>query len=274
MSDIYLFEAGGTKTTLLISSKGEIQEINLTGYNPNRPSAFPEQFQKLNLPSGAKFFFYGAGLSSDSNKEIVRNLFKSKNCLDVEIYDDQVGAARALLGNEKGLVAIMGTGAFAGWFDGEKLIDKKGGHGYLIDDIGGGLELGKYIVSLWLNNDLNKEIEKSLTDFFKIRKEDFTTFYYQSPDPNLFNEIPKVISAHIENEKLNFQIIEYFKLFFGRHVESILVKHTSEKISICGSVAAHFKSQISAAALSSNLKVEKIISSPAKELLDFHTSKL
>ena len=214
MSDIYLFEAGGTKTTLLISSKGEIQEINLAGYNPNRPSVFPEQFHQLDLPLDAKYFFYGAGLSSDSNKEKVRDLFKSKNCLDVEICDDQVGAARALLGNEKGLVAIMGTGAFAGWFDGEKLIDRKGGHGYLIDDIGRGLELGKYIVSLWLNNDLDKEIEKSLTDFFKIRKEDFTTFYYQSPNPNLFNEIPKIISAYIENEKLNYQIIEYFKLFF------------------------------------------------------------
>lgn len=271
MNSICLFEAGGTKTSLLIDQSGKLQTIDLPGFNPNRYSPeFENELQKTDLPQNAQIIFYGSGLVSEANKEIVRAIFLKKNRNQVLVFDDQLGAARAAYNDSPGLIGIMGTGAFAAWYNGKELENRKGGYGYLIDDIGGGLELGKIIISTWLNNDLPEDVNRHVSEFIKIKKEDFTTEFYKAPDLNLLASVPKVISEFTNHPEITKLLTRYFDLFFERHISPIVKIHNTGSISLIGSIAVSFENFIRLSAEKQSMTINQIVKNPAMKLLDYH----
>ena len=135
MCDFYLFEAGATKTTLLKVLEERTEEVQLPAFNANRDfSEFKESLSELDLRNEIPVFFYGAGCAAEVNKEKVRNLFTEHK---IEVYDDILAAARAAYGQLNGIVCILGTGGLSAHFDGSKVIDRRGGYGYLLGDLGG-----------------------------------------------------------------------------------------------------------------------------------------
>lgn len=274
MNSICLFEAGGTKTTLLIDHSGKLEKIELPGFNPNRYSTdFEHALEKVQLPENAYLIFYGSGLVSEKNKEIVRSLLFKKTQTTAEVYDDQLGAALAAYGDSAGLIAIMGTGAFAAWFNGNQLENRKGGYGYLIDDLGGGFELGKILLSKWLNNDLDSQLDKSINELVKIKKEDFTTTFYSSPDLALVAEVPKVLFQQKITDEIEELLINYFDLFFERHVRPILARQNTTAITIVGGLALNFEKFIQISASKIGLTALNIIGNPSENLLEYHRRK-
>ncbi|MBI3135542.1 MAG: hypothetical protein HYZ14_12770 [Bacteroidetes bacterium] len=274
MQSICLFEAGGTKTTLLIDRNGQVDRFELPGFNPNRYTPhFEQQLQKINLPASAQLIFYGSGLASDANKEIVRSVLQQKTTGGVSVYDDQLGAARAVFGDSAGLVGILGTGAFAAWYDGEQLHDRKGGHGYLIDDIGGGFELGKVILSAWLNNDLSPEMDNAVSAFVKTPKADFTTVFYKNPDLAMVAALAKLLIPFTTNPEIQQLLVRYFAMFFDRHVAPILIKHPTAQLGLVGGVAIGFEKVIRLSAYQSGIKEIVLVENPAQKLLEYHRRK-
>lgn len=267
-----LFEAGGTKTTLLIQEDGKsIAEHHLPGFNPNRYSANLEQsLIKLHLPEHARVFFYGSGLVSEQNKMKVREILKPVFSREVSVFDDQLGAGRAAYGNTSGIIGIMGTGAFAAWYDGTKIVDRKGGHGYLIDDIGGGFELGKLILSAWLNRDLPNEVDQAISAAVGVERDDFTTHFYSHPDLHLPARLALVIVPFSQNQYLDELLVNYFGLYFARHVKSLTAKYGDRQMTLVGGLANAFHTYISRAALSFGIDKITCVSKPAEKLLHFH----
>jgi glucosamine kinase len=271
MNSICLFEAGGTKTTLLIDQNGTIQTFELPGFNPNRYSDdFEKQLKQIDLPKDATLLFYGSGLVSEANKEIVRTILFAQTGLTAQVYDDQLGAARAAFGNQRGLIGIMGTGAFAAWYNGTNLEDRKGGYGYLIDDIGGGFELGKVILSKWLNGDLTEEADQTISDHIKIKKEDFTTEFYKSPDLNLIASLAKIILPFINDAGIERSITSYFDLFFERHVQPIVTIHSTNSMTLVGGIAVSFERLIKVSAAKAGINSLIVLGNPAMNLLKYH----
>lgn len=274
MNSICLFEAGGTKTTLLIDQNGTVQQIELPGFNPNRYSSeFENALKQIELPQKTSLIFYGSGLVSEANKDVVRKILASKTGLTAEVYDDQLGAARAAYGDNPGLIGIMGTGAFAAWYNGSNLEDRKGGYGYLIDDIGGGFELGKVILSKWLNGDLPNELDQLISEDVKISKDDFTTEFYKSPDLNLIASLAKLIMPFSNDKEIEILLTSYFDLFFERHVQPIANKHRSSSMTIVGGIGANFEKFIRISARRVKLNELNIIGNPSLNLLDYHRQK-
>jgi glucosamine kinase len=274
MNSICLFEAGGTKTTLLIDQNGTVQDFELPGFNPNRYSEdFEKQLNQIDLPKNASLIFYGSGLVSEANKEIVRKILFTKTGLTAEVYDDQLGAARAAYGDKPGLIGIMGTGAFAAWYNGKNLEDRKGGYGYLIDDIGGGFELGKIILSKWLNGDLPNELDQVISEVIKISKDDFTTEFYKAPDLNLIASLAKLILPFSNDKEIAGIITAYFELFFERHVQPIVSKHAISSMTLVGGIAVNFEEFIRISAAHKKLNVLSVIGNPSEKLLAYHRQK-
>jgi glucosamine kinase len=274
MNSICLFEAGGTKTTLLIDQDGTVQKIELPGFNPNRYSPeFENELKQIELPKKTSLIFYGSGLVSDANKDVVRKILASQTGLIAEVYDDQLGAARAAYGDKPGLIGIMGTGAFAAWYNGTNLEDRKGGYGYLIDDIGGGFELGKVILSKWLNGDLPNEVDQVISKAVKISKEDFTTEFYKSPDLNLIGSLAKLILPFSNDKEIETMLTAYFDLFFERHVQPITTKHHSNSMTLVGGIGVNFEKFIRISARRLKLNELNIIGNPSVNLLAYHRKK-
>jgi len=281
MNRFLLFEAGSTKTTLTVLRAGnaldQAETFFLSGYNPNRPhTSFFDEIDFLDLDKEDQVVFYGSGLGSKKNREKVKAYFFSNGIQEVEVEDDLLAAGRGLYGKAEGVFAILGTGAVAGFYDGEKVLERRGGYGYLINDYGGGYELGKFLVSAWLNEAFSEEINQTFESFFDTQRDDFTTVYYQdyksNPKDSLgkMAAVPKLIQPFRNNGDVQSILFGYFQFAFEQHILPLSQKFRSAQIGLVGSIAHHFQDEIEMVAVKCCLKTYKIIQFPATGLLDYH----
>ena len=273
MDNLYLFEAGASKTALLYQVNGRVQEMLLPPFNPNRPY---QEFQKaiegdLVLNDNANVYFYGAGLTEQSNKEIVSSFFAAKNVSRLSIYDDIIGAARAAFGNSEGIICIMGTGGLAAYFDGLKVLKRRGGYGYLIDDLGGGFELGRRIISAWLKGDLRDESDQKLSQALGCSKDEITEQIYRAGRVNLISEVSKCLNDLQGDSKIDEILHTYFHAFVTENIKPLSEEFNINQFSIVGSVGTNYHRLIGVAAKPYGLSIQQCIQSPVKRLFDYHS---
>ena len=272
MQEFYLFEAGSTKTTMAAYSSDGLLRVDLPGINPNRDiGAFKEALEQTLFPNkGGTVFFYGSGLASDKNKEIIRSLFKDWAPEKIEIQDDLIGAARAAFQKEPGIIAILGTGGICAYYDGERIVSRRGGYGYLIDDNGGGYELGKKVVAAWLNNDLSSEIDSIITAYFKIQKSEFTSWYYESKDLGVISSLILELSDKFHDPSLERIARKYFSDFVKINVLPLCSEQEDIKVKLVGSIAKAFEDLITNELIGCGIECDEVIKLPMEKLLAYH----
>ena len=278
MPKIHLFESGSTKTTLLSTDVtdldgSDVKKVDLPGYNPNRSTdILLRKLEEHNaIDSNDLVYFYGSGLGNEQHKIALARFFQERvNHGAVEVYDDITGAGRALYGNDTGILAIMGTGGCIAWYEKGEIHERRGGYGYLIDDVGGGYELGKLIISHWLNNDWPTALDNEISATIGIKKEIFTGEYYRQRDLALVAALPKLIVKYTADEMIRFIVIDYFKTFFMRHLLPLAHKKGAHKIKTTGSIAKAFNEIIRETGNLFNLTIENETQYPALDLLKYH----
>lgn len=178
-------------------------------------------------------------------------------------------------------MAILGTGACVAYFDGTKITNRRGGYGYLIDDLGGGYELGKLIISKWLNNDFNSGISEEIAHFLQVSRENFISNYYSNLNLGSTAEGLKMIAGVVEiaaNNLTNLYVKEtlddYFDVFLQRHVLPLCKQNSSFEIRAVGSIAHYFEGNLKERAHQVGITLSKVIQFPANELLKFHLGQL
>ncbi|MDA7803571.1 hypothetical protein N8987_03240 [Crocinitomix sp.] len=284
MNKIYLFESGSTKTTVLITNLNRSMDalnyetLSLPGYNPNRPNvAFLEALTSLSINPNDQVYFYGSGLASiEYQKELSEKFRTLFNC-KIEVNGDLTGAARATLHNSAGIVAILGTGGVVGYYNEGKIQSQFGGYGYLIDDVGGGYELGKRIVSAWLNGELSNKLELVIERYLGVEKENFIREYYsgiissnQKNGLDLIGKLTKVLPPFMEENFIDEIVVDYFDVFFKRHVNPLMKKTGISRFSIVGSIGWIFQKNILTVANRYGIEIDTIIQYPAENLLKYH----
>ena len=291
MTKLFLFESGSTKTTLLVRSIGtelrnseKIHEINLSGYNPNRNSlAFLMELKNLEIFPTAEdeVCFYGSGLASSQRKDELKAVFRAQFHIEIAVSDDILGAARALFKKESGVFAIMGTGGVVGYYNGECVTTRRGGYGYLIDDLGGAYELGKRVVSAWLNGDLPQALQNEIESLFDTDRNSFTSIYYNDPHlgarPEGLKKVAdtvKLIAAYQETEAVIFLLENYFTTFFKQHIITLCENKGVKELKICGSPAEVFHESIQKIAANFGLIIKEKLRYPALNLLDYHLNEI
>ncbi|NOQ75048.1 MAG: hypothetical protein GQ574_23750 [Crocinitomix sp.] len=290
MAKLFLFESGSTKTNLLVQAclgdsnenkVGDIQEFILSGYNPNRESnTFLQELKLVNIEKKDQVFFYGSGLGSEKNKSELKTVFQNYFQIDIAVFDDILGSARALYNKESGVFAILGTGGVAGYYDGENVIERNGGYGYLIDDLGGGYELGKRVVSAWLNGHLPQGLQNEIEVLFQCKREVFTAKYYNTPalgySAQGLNEIAdtvKLIGAYQDDQFIQELLMNYFTEFFRRHILSLYKVNTIRELKLSGSLAEIYFDVIQNVATQVGIVIKETLRYPAHNLLKFHQQK-
>lgn len=288
MKNKILFEAGSTKTTVMSSHslhefetdlrQNEPFQINLSGYNPNRPSTlFEDELQKLIIRTEDEIYFYGSGLNSSANKVKVSRLFQDLFGAKVAVFDDVIGAARAAYSNQRGIVGVLGTGAVVAVYDGQSIQEIRGGWGYLIDDLGGGYELGKVTLSAWLNQSLSDELARDLAKYVGCQREEFVHHFYTNPQLGAQAEglkmvagVVTLLSKYQGNSRENKIISDYFKLFFNRHLKQISEVTQIKNVRFIGSVAAVFEPILRIVMQENVMVMDEIVQFPVQKLWVFH----
>ena len=90
--------------------------------------------------------FYGSGCRPEQCERMQHLLSTTLMAQDVVVASDLLGAARALCGNQSGIVCILGTGSASAHYNGESFEQSTPSLGYILGDEGSGTSLGKHLL--------------------------------------------------------------------------------------------------------------------------------
>lgn len=276
---LLIADSGSTKTDwVLTDGKDNKFHYNTIGYNPYfidtekiYQSLTKTLVSQLEASKVTKIFFYGAGCSTSGQKAIVHKaLAKCFPKSVIEVDHDLLAAARALLGNDRGFAAIIGTGSNTCVYNGKKVEKNIDSLGYLLGDEGSGCYIGKKIVRDYMRGYLPPKLHQKFDDKYHLTHADIFDSMYNKPAPNRF--LAGFCKFADENKKSDYIrniVKECFNDFFTQLV-SKYPGHEKLSFNCVGSVGFIFKDILTEVARSYNMKIGKLIPSPIEDLVNYH----
>ena len=275
---ILIADSGSTKTDWCVAKDGfTVKRFTTQGINP-----YHQDERRINgivldelLPQTGeyklkKIVFYGSGCRDETIPTMKNILYSAfNNNVEVEIYSDLLGAARAICGHEEGIACILGTGSNSCLYDGKKIIGNIPPLGYILGDEGSGATLGKIFINEIFKNSRMYDLKNEFLQVLKMTEGDIIDRVYRQPMANRFlASLAPFIHSHIERHEVNEIVTENFRQFLLKNVKRY---HRDDlQVSFIGSIAWHFKSQLLQSALEENVYVGRVEKSPMDGLLRYH----
>lgn len=279
---ILIADSGSSKTNwCLIKQDGEKQYFNTEGYNPYFvDSAYIVNSLIQNLPAGisnseiTEVYYYGAGCFPGKDyilSDAIAEVFNQGKCF-IEL--DLLAAARALLGNNKGFAAILGTGMNTCIYDGEKITQNIDSLGFTLGDEGSGAAMGKKLLGDYIRGYMPEEISQLFYNTFRLDKENIFDHIYGQPFANRFcADFSKFIFEQIHLDYFNGLVRSSFKELFLNLV--IHYPHyQSHSFNCVGSIGFTFRDILSEVTFKFGMPIGKIIKAPIEGLVDYHLSQM
>ncbi len=276
MSKILIADSGSTKTEwTLLEDNMVVRSLYTEGINPNqaKDEVIAKMLLKTDLRSMAPthIYFYGSGCGSAGGKAIVKSALDAIfTSVEITIESDLFAAARALCGSEKGIVAIMGTGASSCMYDGSRIVEQRPSLGFILGDEGSGAVLGKMFIRKLLYGELPKDLTEKFYEEFPIDKDAIIARVYREAYPNRFlATFAEFIAQHKRQAAINEIIRDNFNSFIRSH----LSRYTDAKkipIHFTGSIAHHFSEEMQGLLQWNGYTMGKVEQSPMAGLIRYH----
>ncbi len=274
---ILIADSGSTKTDWAVVSKDTTQHITTAGINPvHQDDATINEIvaQQLCPQMGdivpTHIYFYGAGcVGGNTDKRMEEILHRHYSQAHIEIASDLLGAARSLCGNEKGMAAILGTGANSCYYDGSSIIANIPPLGYILGDEGSGASLGKSFLNKLLRNELGEALKE---EFYATFNTDYHTLIhriYREPAANRYlASLSPFIASHLDNKALYNIVADTFASFIDNHIAQY--ECTNTPLHLTGSVAYYYRNIIAEVARNKGIEIGKITHTPIDGLITYH----
>lgn len=216
-------------------------------------------------------FFYGAGCIAGRAGVVSESI--QSILVDAKIYvaDDLLGAARALCGHKAGIACILGTGSNSCLYDGENIVAHTPALGYVLGDEGSGAVLGRKFFNAVLKQTLPENICKRFLQESGLDMAEIINRVYRSPAPNRFlASMSKYIHGYLDEKEVRDIVIDNFEDFIRNNI--LAYGDEFRTINVVGSIAFHYKEQLTEAASRNGFQIGKIIKSPIEGLIEYHMS--
>lgn len=280
---ILIADGGSTKTNwcLLDDSNKKIY-FNTEGYNPYFvDSAYIVGSLKKGLPNDLPYEkisevnYYGAGVHNKEKAEIVAGAMSKvfPNAV-VEIGHDLLAAARALLADQSGFAAILGTGTNTCLYDGQDITHNIDSAAYILGDEGSGSYIGKRLLRDFIRGLMPDAVAKLFYETYQLSPDEIMDNVYTKPMANRFcASFSKFVSDnHVEVQYTQAIVEDAFDAFF----KNLVIHYPNYKaysFNCIGSVAYNFRETLEATAIRYGMDVGKIIRSPIDDLVVFHINR-
>ncbi|PRD55769.1 N-acetylglucosamine kinase [Sphingobacterium gobiense] len=280
---IIIADGGSTKTNwcLLDDSNKKIY-FNTEGYNPYFvDSEYIVNSLKKGLPSDLPFEnvtevnYYGAGVHNEEKTKIVevamQKVFPNAK---VEVGHDLLAAARALLADQAGFAAILGTGTNTCIYDGAKITHNIDSAAYILGDEGSGSYIGKKLLTDFIRGLMPKAVEELFFETYKLTPDEIMDNVYTKPLANRFcASFSKFVYDNNVNMEYTRNIVEEaFDTFFNNLV-SKYPDYQKYTFNCIGSVAYNFRNVLEETAKRYGMEAGKIIRSPIDDLVVYHINR-
>lgn len=284
-----IVDSGSTKTSWCFaflpdtSSADGARTVTTEGLNPAVMSAEEVEekiakvlnhcLQSLSISAAdvENVFFYGAGCISGRAGVVSESI--QSILVDAKIYvaDDLLGAARALCGHKAGIACILGTGSNSCLYDGKNIVAHTPALGYVLGDEGSGAVLGRKFLNAVLKQTLPENIRKRFLQESGLDMAEVINRVYRSPAPNRFlASMSKYIHGYLDEKEVRDIVIENFEDFIRNNI--LAYGDEFRTINVVGSIAYHYKEQLTEAASRNGFQIGKIIKSPIEGLIEYHMS--
>ena len=272
-------DSGSTKTDwCLMDGNIVMKRIKTKGFNPFFETEKEIEYELSNalvpkIPRGTKIdaiHFFGAGCTPEKAPIVARALMMQvSDEARVEVCSDMVGAARALCGNEPGIVCILGTGSNSCEYDGKKIVKNVSPLGFILGDEGSGAVLGKILVGDLLKNQLGEELKEKFLTQYKLTTAEIIDRVYRQPFPNRFlASLQPFMEDNLDNEAIFYLVMEAFSHFIARNVMQYDYQHLP--VHFTGSVAYAYRKVLEKSAELTGIRLGIITNSPMEGLIKYY----
>ncbi len=274
---ILIADSGSTKTDwALQSASGALARFHTQGINPFHQDRTviagilrQELLPQLDPEKVSRVCFYGSGVRPELEPvmtSLLQEVFPQAE--QVEAHSDLLGAAHALCGHNYGIASILGTGANSCLYDGRRIIANTPALGYILGDEGSGGVLGKLFLHELYKGVLSEKICSEFEREYGLTMADVIQRVYREPMPNRFlASLAPFIHRHLSDDAVRQIVIRNFRDFFRYNIRPYGL--SDMPVSFVGSIAFHFRDQLTEAALAENFRLGKILQSPIEGLVEY-----
>ncbi|MBX7126496.1 MAG: N-acetylglucosamine kinase [Cyclobacteriaceae bacterium] len=275
---IIIADSGGSKIDWrLLSSNGRIAEAHSTGFNPyyQPVTDLHKSLKSVLLPlvdeRVDRVFFYGAGVSSEKNQDVVKGAFLAYfPDAQVEIGWDLLAAARALCGREPGIACIMGTGSNSCLYDGEKIVEVVANLGWILADEGSGTYIGKKFIFDYLRKLMPESLATAFHEQYPWSREEILEKVYKEEKPSAFlASFTRFVGKHMDDSYCHDLVYNSFADFYEQTVMRY-PNYQELSVHFTGSISFHFSSILRQVGIDKGINVKNIMEGPIAGLVEYH----
>jgi N-acetylglucosamine kinase-like BadF-type ATPase len=220
-----------------------------------------------------KISYFGAGASSVQNKKVLSGILKNHfDTKDIEVQSDLLAAAKALCGENKGIVSILGTGSSSCYYNGKKIKDQLPSLGYIAGDEGSGNYMGKRILQYYTYGTFDGELKMAFEMRFGNDIKEIIRKLYHEPYPNRY--LASFVPLLLENRG-HYMIENIIEDCLNDFFHSNILKYRESwnlPLFFSGSVAYEFKDVIKNLCNQYELELGKVEKDPMKGLIKYYAS--
>lgn len=283
---ILIADSGSTKVHwCLMAANGHTAEFITDGINPlfQTSDAMRNSICNQLLPQMASMlwagtighvFFYGAGCTPEKSpfvEKAIESVFKKAK---VFVASDMLGATRGLLGHEKGVACILGTGSNSCLYDGEQIIKNVPSLGFILGDEGSAATLGKRLVSDLLKNQLGDDLKERFLSQYAINQADVIEHVYRQPFPNRWlANLARFCAENIDDPRIHDLVYDHFAQFVKRNISQYYTSEEQKQsmpVGFVGSIAFYYRPVLEQVMSDYGFRVGQILQDPIPGLVEYH----
>ena len=226
--------------------------------------------------NGVSLWFYGAGLVSDGQvrkmTEVLQEFFPGAA---VHCASDLLAAARALWGDEPGIVAILGTGSNSCSYNGKYITANVLPGGYILGDEGGGVSLGRKFISDYIKELVPDDLAEEFCSAYRLKYPDIVDSVYRGQNPAGFlaSFAPFIIEAAGRSVYAETLVRENLRSFVTRSLLAYRQDGVAMRVGVAGSVGYVCRRFLEELGTEYGMDFCRFIQSPIAALADYHSRK-
>lgn len=270
-----IIDAGSTKTEWILMDGNAVKNrFQTEGFNPNYADiqTLVETCRSVSLPDGIQsVHYYGTGCGSEQNRQRINKVFQDRfPKAEIHVTHDLMAVCHAVLGHEKGIACILGTGSNSCVYDGENIVEKAVSLGYLLGDEGSGMHIGREVVRAYFYGFMPEDLRRKFAETYPLELSDFVQTLYHNPQPSKY--LASFAKFAGENQSHPY-IHDLVKGCLKAFVEPSVLRFEgckSMKVSFVGSVAYHFQSILRECLAEYGLTMGVVMQAPAEGLIQYY----
>ena len=270
-----IIDAGSTKMEwMLMEGNAVVRRFTTEGFNPNYSDrqCLVETCRGASLQNKIQsIHYYGTGCGNEQNCQLIKDVFLQRfPDAEIHVTHDLMAACHAVLGHEKGIACILGTGSNSCLYDGENILEKAVSLGYLVGDEGSGMHIGREVVRAYFYGFMPEDLRFQFDAEYHLELKDFIHRLYHEGQPSKYlATFAKYAGENQAHPYMHGLVKSCFKAFIAAFI-LCYENCKSLKISFIGSVAFHFKNLLEESLNEFGLTMGEVMQAPAEGLIKYY----